>query len=108
MITWWMASLLANVNIAVVEYMNRSGGYDGFWNTLVRTSPFILLAQYGLYKCWVGAPSFMLAWAFFTMGNLVLRLLSNHYMVGEGLSVSAAAGVCLVVGGVALVKMGAQ
>jgi hypothetical protein len=104
--TWWAASLLANANIAIVEYLNRTGNYSSFGEAVCRTGIFIVLAQYGLWRCWDGAPSFMLAWAFFTAGNLGLRLLSNQFLVGEGLSWTAGMGVVLVASGVHLVKLG--
>lgn len=105
---WWMAAILANVNITIVEYLNRNGGYSSFPEAIWHTGVFILVAQYGLYRCWVGAPSFMLAWAFFTAGNLILRLISNQYFVGEPLNVYGWLGVCMVVGGVQLVKWGSS
>jgi hypothetical protein len=104
--TWWMASLFANVNIAAVEYLNRTGHYSSFADALLRTAPLIVLAQYGLWKCWDGAPSMMLAWAFFTAGNLGLRLLSNQFLVGEGLTWTTGAGVVLVASGVQMVRIG--
>lgn len=103
-----MASILANVNIAVVEYLNRVGQYESFFEAICRTAPFVIIAQWGLWKCWDGAPSFMLAWAFFTGGNLALRLVSNQWLVGEGLNWKSALGVAVVAGGVALVKVGAR
>jgi hypothetical protein len=107
-VTWWIASLIANVNIAVVEYLNRAGKYDSFGEAILRTGVFVMLAQWGLWRCWDGAPSFMTAWAFFTAGNLILRLVSNHFLVGEPLNLLAGAGVALVVAGAQLVKMGAM
>jgi len=101
-----MASLFANVNISIVEYLNRQGHYESYGDALCRTGIFIVMAQYGLWKAWDGAPSFMLAWAFFTAGNLGLRLLSNQFLVGEGLTWTTGAGVVLVAAGVQLVRVG--
>lgn len=103
---WWIAALVANANIAVVEYLNRTAGYPTFWDAVLRTGPFILVAQAGLYYCWRGAPSFMMAWAFFTVGNMVMRLLSNHYLVGERLTIVGYAGVALMLLAGQLIKMG--
>jgi multidrug transporter EmrE-like cation transporter len=103
---WWLAAIFANVNIAVVEYLNRTGEFSSFGDALLRTAPCIIMAQYGLYRCWAGAPSFMTAWAFFTAGNLILRLASNHFLVSEPLNVYGWLGVCMVVGGATIVKYG--
>lgn len=104
--TWWMASILANVGIAVVEYLNRTQSYEGFHNAVMVTGPFILVAQYGLWRAWDGAPSFMLAWAFFTACNGLLRLISAQWFVGEGLNLTTMVGVSVIYAGVYLIKVG--
>ena len=48
---WWLAAIFANVNIAVVEYLNRTGEFSSFGDALLRTAPCIIMAQYGLYRC---------------------------------------------------------
>lgn len=103
---WWVASLVANGSIAWIEYMNRAGGYANFRETLWHTGPIILLAQWGLYRAWSGAPSFMFAWAFFSAINLVLRLASNHFLVAEPLSIRGWAGVTFMFVGAYMVKTG--
>lgn len=103
---WWQASILANVAIGIVEYLNRTGGYSTFPVALLHTLPFIAAAQLGLFYAWRDAPSFMIAWAFFTVGNSVLRCISAQFFVGEPLSWYTVAGVSVMFGGTYLIKMG--
>ena len=99
MIPWWLSSIVANVAIAAIEYLNRAGGYDSFWSAVLRTGPLIVVAQWGLFGAWNHAPSFLLAWAVFTAGNCVIRMASSHYMVGERLNIWTIAGAALIMGG---------
>lgn len=101
---WLLASIMANASIAVVEYQNRAGGFESICQALPTTLPFIVIAQVGLFYAWNGAPSFMTAWAFFTAGNLGLRLISNHFLVGETLNLAGWLGVAMVVAGAQIVK----
>jgi hypothetical protein len=103
---WWAASILANVAIAGVEYLNRAGNFDTFGRALLTTGPLILAAQYGLFYSWRDAPSFMLAWAFFTAGNGLIRLVSAQYMVGEGLNTLTLVGTSIIFAGAYVVKAG--
>ncbi len=103
---WWVASIIANFAIASVEYLNRAGGFPDFGRALLVTSPLILAAQYGLFYSWRDAPSFMLAWAFFTAGNGLLRLVSSQYLVGEGLSTLTLVGTSIIFAGAYVVKAG--
>ena len=95
---WILASLMANVCIAVVELINRSGNYGSFASTLRYSFIFILIAQFGLYRSWSTAPSMLMAWLVFTVGNNVLRLISNHYFVGEPVNWRQIAIVCAMFG----------
>ncbi len=104
--SWWAASILANFAIAVVEYLNRVGGYPDFLRAVMVTGPFIVAAQFGLFYAWRDAPSFMFAWAFFTAGNLLLRLISAQLMIGEPLTWPTIAGVSAMLAGAYLVKIG--
>ena len=103
---WWVASIIANFTIAGVEYLNRAGGFANFGDALLRTWPLIIVAQFGLFYAWRDAPSFMFAWAFFTSGNLLLRLISTQFAVGEPLTLTTTLGVSLMFGGAYLVKVG--
>lgn len=96
MIPWWVAGLVANAAIMVVEYLNRTGQYATFWHALLHTGLFIVIAQWGLWASWSRAPSLMLAWAMFTAGNSAFRLVSARWFVGEPLSERTLIGVGLM------------
>ncbi len=103
---WWAASILANFTIAAIEGLNRNAGFTNFGNAIVCTMPLIFAAQYGLFYAWRDAPSMMMAWAFFTAGNSVLRLLSVQYYAGEPLNVTTLAGTAVIFFGAWIVKQG--
>ena len=105
---WWIiASLGANVSIAGVEYFNRVSTAPTFLHQLMLTAPLIFAAQYGLYHCWRGAPSMFMAWAVFTVGNAVIRVLSVRYVLGEPVDwMPTLAGIAVMMGGAYLVKVG--
>ena len=105
-IPWFVWSIVANVTIAVIEYLNRTGGYEHFGQAFLRTGSLIFVAQIGLFYAWRDAPSFMFAWVVFNGGNVLLRLVSAHFFVGERLSLSVAFGVAFVVLGGHLVRQG--
>ena len=104
--SWWVASIVANITITVIEYLNRAGQFDSFGEALIRTGPFILVAQWGLFYAWRDAPSFMFAWAFFTVGNSLMRLVSAQFVIGEPMSLTTLFGVSLMFGGAYFVKVG--
>jgi multidrug transporter EmrE-like cation transporter len=101
---WWAWSLVANVAINVIEFLNRTRGYTGPIDAFKETAPLIVLAQIGLLYCWKGAPSMMLAWAFFSSMNALMRLVSNHFFVDEPLSLKGWLGVSVMFAGMYLVK----
>ncbi len=106
--TWWMASILANVAIGVVEYLNRTAGYANFGTAILHTLPFVAAAQLGLFYAWRDAPSFMIAWAVFTVGNSLLRMVNAQFFVGEPMSWATVAGISVMFGGVYLIKVGSM
>lgn len=106
MIPWWAFSLLANVTITAIEYLNRTGGYPSFGHALLRTAPLILIAQWGLFRSWRDAPSLLVAWAFFSVGNCVMRIGSAYFAVQEPPSWLTLAGVALMMFGAYVVKVG--
>lgn len=103
---WWTASLLATVAIAAIEYLNRMAHYPNFFEALKHTGLLILVAQFGLFYAWRDAPSFMFAWAFFVCGNVLLRLISTQYFVGEPLTLATSFGVALTLTGAYFIKVG--
>lgn len=105
-VPWYCWALLANVLIMVIEYLNRTGEYPHYFAALLHTAPLIFIAQAGLHYSWKLAPSMMLAWAVFTTGNCLLRLVNTTWMVGEVPSMQTLAGVALLMAGVFMVKSG--
>lgn len=104
---WYCWGILANVFIALIEYVNRTGEY-GYLGTLRYTAPLIFAAQMGLFYAWRDAPSMMLAWAAFTVGNTVIRLASVQWAVREPPTFAALAGVAVMVAGAFMVQLGGQ
>lgn len=80
---WMVWSLMANLCITTIEYLNRSMGFASFSRALMVTAPLILVAQLGLYKVWSQAPTILTAWAFFSVTNSLLRLASAKWLMGE-------------------------
>jgi len=70
---WWVASLSANAAIIGVEYFNRTAT-DGLVSVLPVTLPLIVVAQVCLFHSFNGAPTWLWAWGFFTVGNSLLRV----------------------------------
>ncbi len=103
---WIAAAIGANIVINLIEYLNRTQGWASPWQALKVTAPLILLAQIGLFYTWRYAPTMMVGWAVFTAGNAVIRLVSNHYFVGEPLSYTASLGVAVMFAGMMIVKGG--
>ncbi len=79
---WYVASLLANAAIMGVEYINRANP-GGWLHALPQTAPLIVVAQWGLYHAWSGAPHWMLAWVVFALGNAALRV-AAVYLFANG------------------------
>jgi multidrug transporter EmrE-like cation transporter len=105
-IPWIIWSVAANFAIAATEYLNRTGGYEHAGHAFLRTAPLILIAQVGLFYAWRDAPSFMTAWATFTIGNIGLRVLSAHFIVGERMTLDVFFGIAMIVMGGHLVRQG--
>lgn len=105
--TWWIASLVSNVAIIATEYLNRHAT-GGWLSVLPQTFPLIVVAQFCLFLAFNGAPHWFTAWAFFTIGNSVMRVgavaVQSDHGVGNWWLVSA--GVFVMVGGSGLLKTG--
>ena len=105
LIPWWVASLVANVCIVRIEFINRT--VDGnFLDVLPQTWWMIAIAQWGLFNSWNGAHSMMIAWAGFTAMNNVMRLASVQWAVGEPPSLLTAVGSAGMFLCAYLIKMG--
>ncbi len=95
-IPWWGASLLANVSIMFVEYYNRVSP-GGWASALPYTITPIVIAQWCLWRSFSGGPHWMTAWAVFTLGNAVMRLVAvaafgpdkvgNWYLTSAGVAI---------------------
>lgn len=103
---WVLWSLVANVSVLAIEYVNRKDYFGGFIEGLPYTIWPIALAQVALYYCFKGAPTYLTAWAIFTMGNAVLRVISNTVFVQEQLNWMILLGVVGMVGCSFLIKSG--
>ncbi len=103
---WWQAAFLATGAIAVIEYLNRTANYQSFGDAVFHTLPWIAISQLGLFYCWRDAPTFMIAWATFTVSNSVVRLFNAQFFVGESLSLYTIAGVSVMFLGTYLIKLG--
>lgn len=103
---WWVASLISNVAIIFTEYTNRSA--DGGWESaLPRTILPIVLAQWCLFHSFNGAPHWFAAWAFFTVGNSIMRVGAVYFFGGSvGSWTHITLGVTVMVGGAFLMKEG--
>ena len=101
---WWAWSVVANITIAAIEYLNRVGQFANPGQAFLRTGVFILIAQVGLFYAWRDSPKFMLAWATFFLGNCIVRVLSAQFFVGETLSLNVVFGVALITAGFFVIK----
>lgn len=101
---WVFWSLVSNAAIMAVEYLNRYHSSDGWLHTLQWTALPIILAQFGLYKAWSGAPHFLAAWLVFTLGNSAMRLSLVHWGTEESFAWWGTVGVALMLGGAYVVK----
>lgn len=96
---WWSWALVANLCIIATEYVNRHA--TGSWFSVIhKTGPLIVVAQFGLFCVWKGAPSWYVAWIVFTLGNSVTRALfvastSSAGEIGNWYRVLAGVGVML-------------
>jgi hypothetical protein len=97
---WLLAGLMSNVAIAWIEWYNRTSAASSFTAQLPITFVPILIAQLGLWYSWKHAPSMMIAWFAFSLGNNALRLLSVKFVLRESLTMYHIAGaICIVLGG---------
>jgi hypothetical protein len=106
--TWWVASIVANVTIGGIEFLNRTSAATTYWRQLALTAPLILVAQWGLWRAYKDAPSFMFAWIFFSVGNSLVRVLSAQYAVKEAPSTLTLLGVALMLAASYFIKIGAR
>lgn len=78
---WWVYSIAANVAIIAIEYINHSAGGAATWGVVLRrTWHLIIVAQFGLFKAWSGAPTILTAWVVFYIGNCLARLTLARFL----------------------------
>ncbi len=70
---WWVASLIANVCITYVEYVNTHAS-GGWLTVLPLTAVPIVIIQGCLFLSFSGAPHWLTAWAAFSLGSSAMRL----------------------------------
>jgi len=105
-VNWVLWSLLANVSALLVEYVNRKDMFGGFLAGLPYTIWPMVVIQVALYYSFKTAPTYMMAAMVFTVGNAVLRVVSNSMFVNEELNWMIGLGVAgMVVSGI-VVKVG--
>lgn len=101
---WWLVLPLANVAIIYTEYRNRAG--ETWLATLPYTIVPIIFAQWALYHGWRHAPKLLMAWAVFTVGNSIMRVVVASQMNGESFDFRTPLGVLVMIAGSFLVKEG--
>jgi hypothetical protein len=101
---WFAASLLANLAIAVIEYIQRAGKFPTFWAAVPFLFFPVLTAQWALFHSFRGAPSMLVAWGFFSACNAALRVASTRYVIGEPVCMQMLAGVAIMILGAYVIQ----
>lgn len=100
--TLWL--FLANISIAIVEYVYRAGEYSSFWRALPWLSVPIITAQWALFEGFRAAPSLFLAGAVFSACNVLFRV-GNVFILGEHMNTWNWLGVVFIAASVVLLKV---
>lgn len=104
--SWWVASIIANVAIIYIEYVNRATS-GGWTEALPLTVGPIILAQFMLFLAFNGAPHWLAGWGFFTIGNSIMRIIAVYFFasaVGSWSFVSL--GIATMLAGGLILKLG--
>lgn len=101
MMPWWVCSLVANATIIATEYLNRTAT-GGWLSVLPATAPLIFVAQWCLFQAFNGASHWLWAWAFFTIGNSIMRVVAVYALAGQDV-----ANWFYVGGGISVMLLGA-
>ena len=104
---WWLASLMSNVAIIYIEYMNRSTT-SGWLSVLSYTFLPICFAQWCLFRGFNGAPHWLIAWTVFALGNTAMRIVAVQTLAGHEVKswTYTMSGVTVILLGSWLVKLG--
>ena len=101
---WIVYSLVSNIFIIGIEFIYRKGIFDSFASGLPYIILPILISQYCLFHSFKDAPNYLLAWAVFTVGNVMLRFVANYY-VGEQVTTGAFVGIAMILSGAFVMKV---
>lgn len=101
---WPLWLILANISVAYVEYQYRCGDYATFWQALPWLAVPIVVAQWALFEGFRGAPSLLLAGAFFSIINVAFRV-GNSFLLHESLNLYNWIGVVFIAASVILLKV---
>jgi uncharacterized membrane protein HdeD (DUF308 family) len=90
-----------------VEFINRTTP-GGWLHALPRSALLIVVAQWCLYRCWNGAPHWMIAWVLFALVNSIMRVALVYFVSGENVNNwwHVLAGVATMLLGSFLIKEG--
>ena len=100
--TLWL--FLANISIAIVEYVYRAGEYSSFWEALPWLALPIIISQWALFEGFRVAPSLFLAGAIFSGINLLFRL-CNTLILHEHLNFLNWVGVACIAASIILLRV---
>ena len=101
---WILHSFIANAVIMGIEYIYRTKAFPDFTSALPYMLIPILIAQYSLFYLFREAPSYLLGWAVFFLGNGVLRVAISIYL-GEPMSEQIIGGLLLIGAGAFFMKI---
>lgn len=103
-IMWIVYSVLSSIVVIITEAIYRSGHFETFLKSLPYLIVPIILGQYLLYHLFRDAPNYLLAWAVFTAGTVILRFIANHY-VGEPITSLSLLGIAMIISGAYVMKL---
>ena len=102
--SWALWLLLANGAVAVTEHTYRAAHFATFWQALPWLAVPIVVAQWALFEGFRGAPSLLLAGAFFSIINVAFRV-GNSFLLHESLNLYNWIGVVFIAASVILLKV---
>lgn len=105
----WMGALLVSaIVIAIQEYFARKGSFDRFFfRYFLMFAPFSAASSLGLYYGYSHAvPTFMFAWAVYTIYDVVIRVVNNCFFMKESFKLVHGLGMALIVTGTFLTYVG--
>jgi len=101
---WMFWGIVANLAICFIETVNHTNKAGNWAGTLLWTALPILVCQWALYRLFAGAPTLLVAWIIFTIGNSLFRVLSQSWWMGNPVTPWQIAGISIMIAGAYLVK----